>query len=105
MAARVPMTVEGSERLREAHGHFTAFEQFYQTLANAFAAGWKSARLDFEIGLPEESERELNDLINVIRNCESIRREYGDKTHLIVALSPFEPQPFTEWQWDEMIAP
>ncbi len=95
----------GSERLREAHGHFTAFEQFYQTLANAFAAGWKSARLDFEIGLPEESERELNDLINVIRNCESIRREYGDKTHLIVALSPFEPQPFTEWQWDEMIAP
>lgn len=95
----------GSERLREAHGYFTAFEQFYQVLANAFAAGWKSVRLDFQIGLPEETDRDINDLIDVIRNCESVRREYGDKTHLIVSLSPFVVQPFTEWQWDAAISP
>ncbi len=95
----------GSERLREAHGHFTAFEQFYQVLANAFAAGWKSVRLDFQIGLPEETDRDINDLIDVIRNCESVRREYGDKTHLTVALSPFVIEPFTEWQWDAAISP
>ncbi len=95
----------GSERLREAHGHFTAFEQFYQVLANTFAAGWKSVRLDFQIGLPEEGDRDTNDLIDVIRNCESVRREYGDKTHLVVSLSPFVIQPFTEWQWDAAISP
>ncbi len=95
----------GSERLREAHGHFTSFEQFYQVLANAFAAGWKSVRLDFQIGLPEETDRDINDLIDVIRNCESVRREYGDKTHLIVSLSPFVVQPFTEWQWDAAVSP
>ena len=95
----------GSERLREAHGQFTAFEQFYQALANAYAAGWKSVRLDFQIGLPEETDRDIDNLIAVLRNCESIRREYGDKTHLTVSLSPFVPQPFTEWQWDAAISP
>lgn len=95
----------GSERLREAHGHYSSLEQFYQVLANAYAGGWKTARLDFEIGLPEETDRDIDDLIDVIRNCESIRREYGEKTHLVVSLSPFAPMPFTQWQWDAMITP
>lgn len=95
----------GSERLREAHGHFTAFEQFYQILANAFSGGWKSVRLDFQLGLPEETDRDINDMIDVIRNCESVRREYGDKTHLVISLSPFSPKPFSEWQWDAAIKP
>ncbi|MBK7091541.1 MAG: DUF2344 domain-containing protein [bacterium] len=95
----------GSERLREAHGHFTAFEQFYQILANAFSGGWKSVRLDFQLGLPEETDRDISDMIDVIRNCESVRREYGDKTHLVISLSPFAPLPFSEWQWDAAINP
>lgn len=95
----------GSERLREAHGHFAGFDQFYQILANAYTAGWKTARLEFEIGLPEENDGDIDALVEVIRNCESIRRNYGDKTHLVIGISPFVPAPFTQWQWDALLDP
>lgn len=95
----------GSERLRESHGLYTSLEQFYQTLANAYAHGWKSVRMDIELGLPQESDDDLDATIEFIRNCDEVRSEYGEKAYLIVSITPFTPQPHTEWQWDAVITP
>ncbi len=97
--------LSGSERLREAHGHYVGLDQFYQVLANAFASGWRTARLDFEIGLPDETSEDIEATISVIRNCDAVRSEYGGKYQLHVTLAPFVPAPHSEWQWDVVISP
>lgn len=97
--------LSGSERLREAHGHYAGLDQFYQVLANAYASGWRSVRLDFEIGLPQESARDIEDAIAVIRNCDAVRAEYGDKYFLHVTLSPAQASVGSEWQWDALTPP
>ncbi len=97
--------LSGSERLREAHGHFVGLDQFYQVLANAFASGWRTARIDFEIGLPDETGEDIEATIAAIRNCDAVRAEYGGKYQLHVTLSLFVPLPHSEWQWDAVITP
>ncbi len=97
--------ISGGERLREAHGHFAALENFYQLVANAFAGGWRSIRLEFKIGLPDEDEQDLEDTISAIRNCDSIRAEYGDRCFLHITLAPYSIRPGSEWQWEALLPP
>ncbi len=93
----------GSEYLREALGLFFDIDTFFELLANAFARNWRSLRLYFEVGLPEESDSDLEEIAEIVSTAEELGFEYGEKHSIQVTLTPFIPRPFTKWQWDAIL--
>ncbi len=93
----------GSDRLREVMGRFLSIDEFYQVVANAIGAGWQTLKLYFTVGLPAESQADIDEIVAVVRNCLEISNEYGGKASFQVALSPFIPKAHTHWQWEPQL--
>ena len=54
----------GCDRLREVTGRFFSIDEFYQVVANALAAGWHTIKLRFLIGLPSETDADLEEIVD-----------------------------------------
>jgi radical SAM-linked protein len=94
----------GSDRLREMMGRYFSIDEFYRVVAASLAAGWHSLRLNFALGLPSETRADVDAIIDIVRNCVEIGREYSDKMMFQVALSPYIPRSRTLWQWERQIS-
>ncbi|HSB79418.1 MAG TPA: TIGR03960 family B12-binding radical SAM protein [Candidatus Methylomirabilis sp.] len=75
-------------------------EQIFGAVRNAASAGWESVKLYFMIGLPTETQADLDELVRVARESGRIargerRRGFG----LTVSASSFVPKPHTPFQW------
>ncbi len=93
----------GSERLREVMRRYFSIDEFYQVVAHSLAAGWRSLRLYFALGLPTEDRTDVDAVIEILKNCVEIGREYGDKAVFQAALSPYVPRWQTRWQWESQV--
>ena len=76
-------------------------EEIIETIKSGIKYGWKRFKLYFMIGLPFETDEDIdaiNELINKITGkFRNIRFN--------VSVSPFVPRPFTPFQWCEQISP
>lgn len=90
----------GTERMRAVINKQVSVKEFYQVIQKAFASGWRLIKLYFMIGLPTESEKDMEGIIDVIRNCERICRRQKGKIGINVTVSPFSPKAHTPWQWE-----
>jgi radical SAM-linked protein len=66
-----------------------------------FAAGWKSMKLYFMIGLPEETQEDLEGIIDLGYQALRAAKHRGQVT---VSLSTFVPKPHTPFQWHQQIS-
>ena len=75
-------------------------EQILVAVQNAAKAGWESVKLYFMIGLPTETQADLDELIRVAKESARIgRRESPRGFGLTVSASSFVPKPHTPFQW------
>ena len=75
-------------------------EQIFGAVRNAACAGWESVKLYFMIGLPTETQADLDDLLRVARESARIaRRERPRGFGLTVSASSFVPKAHTPFQW------
>jgi len=95
----------GSARLRKSINKDIDENELYQTVETAFAHGWDSVKLYFMVGLPGETDEDMDALVEMVRSVESICRVYGRRRKITVSLSPFVPRPHTPFQWEEQAAP
>lgn len=92
----------GSERLRRAINKGNTEEDLVATAQNVFAAGWRAVKLYFMIGLPGETEEDLEAMI---RLAGKTARAGRNRRQVTVSVSSFIPKPHTPFQWERQAGP
>ena len=91
----------GSERLRRIINKIGFDETAILTAAQNMArSGWTSLKFYFMIGLPTETQDDIDAIVRVAREAVRIaRRERSRGFGLTVSASSFVPKPHTPFQW------
>jgi radical SAM superfamily enzyme YgiQ (UPF0313 family) len=88
----------GTELLRRRIGKGTSDAAILRAVAAASAAGMKTVRLYFMLGLPGETDEDVEAIAGLVRRAQSATSREG-RTRITVSLSPFVPKPRTPLQW------
>jgi radical SAM superfamily enzyme YgiQ (UPF0313 family)/ferredoxin len=88
----------GTERLRRVINKGMGEEEILEGLGRIIDGGWQNMKLYFMIGLPTETEEDLE---GIVRLVERILRLPGGRFKLSISISPFVPKPHTPFQWEE----
>lgn len=91
----------GSERLRAVINKNITEAEIEATVDRVFSAGWRLIKLYFMIGLPTETDEDIQAIVGLIKNIE--RRISGrGRGGVNVSVSTFIPKPHTPFQWEGM---
>ncbi len=89
-----------TEKMRDIINKYVPDEQVLATARSVYERGWRTIKLYFMIGHPEEN---IEDVEAIITLCHSVlaegRRVLGGKANLNVGVSTFIPKPHTPFQW------
>ncbi|MEA3545100.1 MAG: TIGR03960 family B12-binding radical SAM protein [Thermodesulfobacteriota bacterium] len=92
----------GSERLRELINKGIRTEELLDSTRNAFQLGWRLIKLYFMMGLPTETDDDLQALIELAAQVKKSGKGTGGND-VNVAVSTFVPKPHTPFQWEAQI--
>jgi len=93
----------GTGRLRQVIGKDFDEEGFFNSLAQAYASGYKHVKLYFMIGLPFEEEGDLNGIIDFTNRVSELKKRItGSPAAVNVSINAFLPKPHTPLQWFAM---
>lgn len=96
----------GSQRLRDILGKDLKLEDILSSARQAYAAGYKSLKLYFMIGLPTETEEDLKEIVHFCLAVAKLKKEIdGHPAHVNVTISNFVPKPHTPFQRTAACAP
>ena len=91
----------GTDRLRRVINKDFSDEEILQTAQWVFAHGWDALKLYFMIGLPSETEKDLEAIAALAGR---IAGEAPPRGKVTVNLSPFVPKPHTPFQWAAQVS-
>ena len=96
----------GSQRLRDVINKDITEEEILRATDRAFDSGYSAVKLYFMMGLPTETDEDMEGIANL---CEKIRKQFTDKKlkrrlRISVSLATFVPKPFTPFQWEAQIS-
>ena len=95
-----------TERLQKVINKTIAYEQLYHVVEEALKRDIFNIRLYFMIGVPSETQADVEAIIDVLRTLRAIRLPYARKRRrmgvLKCSISPFIPKPHTPFQWCPM---
>jgi len=93
----------GTQRLRDIIGKRVTDEDLRGSLELLAGLGWRRVKLYFMIGLPGETEEDLEGIVETVRRC--LQAGAGRRRmEVTAAVSNFVPKPFTAFQWEAMAA-
>lgn len=94
----------GSERLRRVINKGIGEEELMESARAAFAAGWRSIKLYFMIGLPTETDDDVRAIAELAGRVKRLTKELGVSADVTASVSTFVPKPHTPFQWEEQIS-
>ncbi len=89
----------GSERLRRVINKEVSDEDILSAVRSALAHGWQKIKLYFMIGLPTETDEDLNAVIELIEKIQNESKKIKKNLKIHISFSPFVPKPHTVFQW------
>ena len=92
----------GSVRMRDAINKGITEEHIYQAMEYAALAGMPNIKLYFMIGLPGETDEDIDEMIAMVHRVRYRMDELGHKGDLILSVNAFIPKPFTPYQWSPL---
>lgn len=96
----------GSERLRKVINKRLTEEEILHATAVAVDSGIQNIKLYYMIGLPTETEDDLNEIVSLTTRIKEVflekSRPRGRMGEITVGISSFVPKPATPFQWEEM---
>jgi len=92
----------GTQRLRNIIGKDLSEEEILEAVRLAAQNRFSRVKLYFMVGLPGETEKDLEGIINLVLKLNQEARSINRKTHLSVSCSGFVPKPQTPFQWEKM---
>lgn len=94
----------GSQRLRDVINKNLSEAEIFAAVENAFKAGWQNIKLYFMLGLPTETEEDLQAMADLVLRLRSMPC-FGKRGNLGVSIGLFVPKPHTPFQWEPMLNP
>jgi radical SAM family uncharacterized protein len=93
----------GTERLRSRINKDVTDEDLLTIAQEVFARGWRSIKLYFMIGLPGETDEDVEAIVELTRQVRAIgQRVGGRRTYIRVSAGTFVPKPQTVFQWEPL---
>ncbi len=89
----------GSQRLRDVINKNIRFEDVASTVEHAFGLGWRVIKLYFMIGLPTETESDIEAIIEMVQSLIKIEGPKKRRGRINVSITTFIPKAHTPFQW------
>lgn len=89
----------GSQRLRDVINKNITTDEIIATVQDAFSAGWRVIKLYFMIGLPTETQADIQGIVDLVKILRKIKGSNGRYGKLNVSVATFIPKPHTPFQW------
>ena len=94
-----------STKLRKVINKNITNEDLFNGVTEAYKNGWQLVKLYFMIGLPLETDEEIDEILELAKKVSHIRKDInGMSANVNVAISIFVPKPHTPFQWQPMIS-
>ncbi|MBQ7455400.1 MAG: TIGR03960 family B12-binding radical SAM protein, partial [Clostridia bacterium] len=95
----------GTQRLRDVINKGVTEDDLVRAVTDAFESGWSTVKLYFMIGLPTETEEDLQGIGQVARTVINSyftvpRAQRAKGLRVTCSASTFVPKPFTPFQWE-----
>ena len=91
----------GTQRLRDVINKNVLEEDLYSSIKAAFEGGWRKIKLYFMVGLPTETEEDVEGIARLVSKVDHMGREItGRKVNINISVSTFVPKPHTPFQWE-----
>ena len=89
----------GSQRLRDVINKNITTNEIVATVQDAFSAGWRVIKLYFMVGLPTETQTDIQAIVDLVKKLRKIKSPNGRYGKLNVSVATFIPKPHTPFQW------
>ncbi len=89
----------GTDRLRKVINKGNTEDDLLQTVDIVRRSGWQAIKLYFMVGLPTETEEDIE---SIARLAEKVAKIF--RSRVTVSVSAFVPKPFTPFQWEPEIS-
>ncbi|MDM8555019.1 TIGR03960 family B12-binding radical SAM protein [Desulfococcaceae bacterium HSG7] len=97
----------GSQRLRNVINKNITHTEIIDTVSTVFSLGWSLIKLYFMIGLPTETDEDLQAIIDLVLEIRKAARSAGKRNRrrgqITVSVGTFIPKPHTPFQWHPQI--
>lgn len=93
----------GTQRLRDVINKNVSDDDLYEVVKGAFEAGWYAVKLYFMIGLPTETQADLDGIIDLAHKALELGWKYvkrGRRPEVTISIASFVPKPHTPFQWE-----
>ncbi len=94
----------GSERLRQVINKNITEQEILSTVAQAFDLGWRTVKLYFMIGLPTETDEDIDAIVDLVEKIRRNGRHGRKKGSLHVSVATFIPKPHVPFQWEAQLS-
>jgi len=94
----------GSDRLRRVINKGITEADLLTNAHAAYVAGWRLIKLYFMIGLPTETDADVQAIIDLARQVKSEAKQTQGGGEVNVSVSSFVPKPHTPFQWEPQIS-
>jgi radical SAM family uncharacterized protein/radical SAM-linked protein len=94
-----------SIRLRKVINKDFSDDAIYATVDKLLAYNIQTLKLYFMIGLPTETEEDIEAMISMVSSIAGRVRAVSKRRMVNVSVSPFSPKPHTPFQWEKMEDP
>jgi len=91
-----------TERLRRVINKPFTDAELLDTAAQVFAHGWKTIKLYFMVGLPTETEADVEGIADLVQRMDAVGGRFGHP-QINLSLSAFVPKPHTPFQWEPQV--
>ncbi len=93
----------GTERLRQVINKGISEEDLLETTRAAFTLGWRIVKLYFMIGLPTETEEDLEAIVELSSQVKRTGKGTSGGADVNTSVSTFVPKAHTPFQWEGQI--
>ncbi len=89
----------GSQRLRDVIKKGISEDDIYKAIEMAAGQSIKQLKLYFMIGLPSETDADIEEMINLTLKCKDIINRINPGCRIILSVASFVPKAGTPFQW------
>ncbi|MCX5768926.1 MAG: TIGR03960 family B12-binding radical SAM protein [Candidatus Hydrogenedentes bacterium] len=90
-------------RLRAVINKWFDEDELFEVAEQAFKRGWEHIKLYFMIGLPTETDEDVEAIPDLCLRLLSRGKAINRRARIFTGISTFVPKPFTPFQWEAQI--
>ncbi|RJR52438.1 MAG: TIGR03960 family B12-binding radical SAM protein [Desulfobacteraceae bacterium] len=94
----------GSDRLRRVINKGLTNREILEMAREVYRAGWNLIKLYFMVGLPEEKEEDIEEIVQLAREVANQCGRKGGMPKLNVSVATFVPKSHTPFMWSPQIS-